>query len=76
MLVSAVTGKGANGKKKKPPLGLDTHMLNNRTAAAAGVGKRGIDTKACPPRFTALTASVVVRQEALQHKGCLTCFKA
>ncbi|EIE22140.1 cora-domain-containing protein [Coccomyxa subellipsoidea C-169] len=36
MLVSAVTGKGANGKKKKPPLGLDTHMLNNRTAAAAG----------------------------------------
>ncbi|CAL8467341.1 g6878 [Coccomyxa elongata] len=46
MLVSAATNKPGNGKKKKPPLGLDTHMLNNRTAAAAGVGKRGLDTKA------------------------------
>ena len=48
MLVSAATNKPGNGKKKKPPLGLDTHMLNNRTAAAAGVGKRGLDTKASP----------------------------
>lgn len=52
MLVNAVTGKGANGKKKKPPLGLDTHMLNNRTAAAAGLGKRGTDTKACLSQLT------------------------
>jgi len=47
MLVSAAISKAGNGKKKKPPLGLDIHMLNNRTAAAAGVGKRGTDSKAC-----------------------------
>lgn len=51
MLVSAATNKPGNGKKKKPPLGLDTHMLNNKTAAAAGVGKRGLDTKARPRKL-------------------------
>ena len=35
----------ATKSKRKPPAGLDTHMLNNRTAAAAGVGKRGAETK-------------------------------
>ena len=35
----------ATKNKRKPPAGLDTHMLNNRTAAAAGVGKRGAETK-------------------------------
>ena len=34
-------------KGKKPPVGLDTHQLSKRTAGAAGVGKRGADTKAC-----------------------------
>ena len=35
-----------NKKGKKPPVGLDTHQLSKRTAGAAGVGKRGQDTKA------------------------------
>ncbi len=36
----------ATKKNRKPPAGLDTHMLGNRLAAAAGVGKRGADSKA------------------------------
>ncbi|BDA40370.1 magnesium transporter MRS2-B [Coccomyxa sp. Obi] len=52
MLVSAATSKAGNGKKKKPPLGIDTHLLNNRTAAAASLGKRGSDTKAVTSAIT------------------------
>lgn len=71
MLVNAVTGKGANGKKKKPPLGLDTHMLNNRTAAAAGLGKRGTDTKACLSQLTPRLAEGV--GQSLCSATCLSC---
>lgn len=40
---------GATKQKRKPPAGLDTHMLHNRLAAATGIGKRGAESKASDP---------------------------
>ena len=40
---------GATKQKRKPPAGLDSHMLHNRLAAAAGIGKRGVESKARDP---------------------------
>ena len=39
----------ASKQKRKPPAGVDAHMLSRRLAAATGVGKRGADGKASTP---------------------------
>lgn len=52
----------ATKKNRKPPAGLDTHMLGNRLAAAAGVGKRGADSKASTAGFPSsyLLSSLII----------------
>jgi hypothetical protein len=50
MLVTAMTNASNNKKGKKPPVGVDTHMLGNKVAAAAGVGRRGADSKVMAAR--------------------------
>ena len=49
----------ATKKNRKPPAGLDTHMLGNRLAAASGVGKRGADSKASTAGFPQLIFTVL-----------------
>ena len=44
-----MTASSGNKKAKKPPVGVDTHMIGNRLAAAAGVGRRGADNKVILP---------------------------
>ena len=52
----------ATKQKRKPPAGLDTHMLGRRLAAATGVGKRGADGKASTSSFHLLVNALLQEQ--------------
>ena len=49
----------ATKQKRKPPAGVDPHMLGRRLTAASGVGKRGADSKASTRSSCLLVAASI-----------------